>query len=97
MILKAEVIKVYPASKGNSRYRIWIRKDYLLKRRDQKYGSLIMVSMFNDNINDDIKLGDIIEGDIDISSKPFNDKYYTNVSMSNVEICVKKRSFINEH
>ncbi len=85
MEIKGRLVKVLPVQTGQGRNGEWKKQDFVLEM-DGTYPKKVCISVWGDKVN----LGSFVEGSIlvasiDIESREFNGKWYTNVTAWKVD------------
>lgn len=79
MELKGKIIKELPLVEGQGKKGSWAKQDYVLQTEGQ-YPKSICFSVWGDNIDKlNISLGDEVTVSIELESREYNSKYYTEV------------------
>ena len=79
MELTGKIIEVQDPITGTSSKGDWIKQTYVLET-DGQYPKTIAFSVWKDNVsNFAIKMGETVTVSIDIESREFNGKWYTDV------------------
>ncbi len=84
MELKGKVIQVLPVQSGEG-HRSWRKQDFILEIPSQ-YPKKVCISLWGDKIESaGLKIGDDITAFIDIESREYNGRWYTNVKAWKIE------------
>ena len=84
--LKGKIIKVLDLQTGQGQNGEWKKQEYLLETLDEKYPKQVVFAVWNDKIEQfNISDGKEITVSIEIESKEFNGKYYTNIQAWRVQ------------
>ena len=79
MEIKGKIIQILPASSGTSARGEWKRQDFILETQDQ-YPKKVCISNWNDKVDiNNIPENNTITASINIESREFNGKWYTDV------------------
>jgi hypothetical protein len=79
MELKGKIISCLPMASGTSAKGAWKKQEYILQTNEQ-YPKKICFVVWGDKIDEyDIKINDSVEVSIDIESREFNGRWYTDV------------------
>ena len=94
MEIKGNIIEVLPEKSGKSVNGDWRKQEYILETEDH-YPKKICFMIWNDKIDkSDIKLGENVTASVDIESREFNGRWYTNIKAwkvtKNIELNDKK-------
>lgn len=80
MELKGKIIGVLPLQSGEGKNGTWQKQEYILETSDSKYPKKVCFAVWGDNIETfNITEGKELTASIDIESREFNGKWYTNV------------------
>lgn len=86
MEINGRIIKVLPLQSGEGKNGTWQKQDYVLNTENEKYPKNICFSVWGDKVNNfNISEGDIVTASIEIESREYNEKWYTNVQAWKVE------------
>ena len=77
MEIAGKITKVLDHQTGEGKNGTWKKQEYILQTEGE-YSKYICFAMWNDKITD-IKVGNNITAMIEIESREFNNKWYTNV------------------
>lgn len=81
MELNGKVIQALVEQSGNSRNGTWRKRDYLIETGGN-YPKKVCVTVWGDKIEQfDLKVGEQISAGIEIESREFNGKWYTDVKV----------------
>ena len=92
MEIKAKLIKKLPVLTGKSKNGEWKKQDIIVETIE-RYSKSICISVWGEKIEDELlKEGEILDISINIESREYNEKWYTEVKvwriqLSNDEIC----------
>ena len=81
MKFTAKLIKSLPLESGSGTHGEWKKQDIIVETED-KYPKKICVSIYWDNIDkfkSALEIGNLLELRVNIESKEYNGKWYTNV------------------
>lgn len=89
LILKGKITQVFPMEQGLSKStgNEWAKQSYLLET-DEQYPRKVIYSVFGkQRIADcEVQVGDAVKAYIDIESREFQGRWYTNVNAYKVEL-----------
>ena len=86
MQLQARLINILPLQKGTSKNGEWKKQDIIVETDDQ-YPKKICVSIWGDKINESLlKEGNKLDISINIESREYNGKWYTDVKAWKIEL-----------
>jgi len=89
MKIKGQITQILEEQTGESPKGKWVKRSFLLEKDDQ-YPKQIKIDAFGEKCNPEfIKLNNMVEIDINIESKEFNGKYYTNVNAFKISLIGK--------
>ena len=81
MELKGKVIDILPEEKGQGRNGEWRKQSYIFETQEQ-YPKKVCAEVWGDKIDGfNIKKGEELTAKINIDSREFNGKWYTNVKI----------------
>jgi hypothetical protein len=79
MLITGKLLNVLPEVKGNGKNGNWIKKDIIIEI-DDRYPKKICVSVWGEKIDlTPFKIGDILNVNVDIESKEYNNRWFTEV------------------
>ena len=79
MEIKAKLIKKLPVLMGKSKNGEWKKQDIIVETIEQ-YSKTICISVWGEKIDDKLlKEGEILDISINLESKEYNEKWYTDV------------------
>tara|TARA_R110001592_G_scaffold295677_2_gene565925 strand:+ start:835 stop:1185 length:351 start_codon:yes stop_codon:yes gene_type:complete len=86
MQLKAKLIECLPIQTGTSKNGEWKKQDIIVETEVQ-YPKKVCVSIWGDKINNNIlQVGKELIIDFDIESRPYNNRWYTDIKAWKVEV-----------
>ena len=86
MQLTAKLIQLLPIQTGSGKNGEWKKQDIIVET-DSQYHQQICISLWGDKINDkDLKVGNMLTIDFDISSREYNGRWYTDIKAGKVEV-----------
>jgi hypothetical protein len=80
-VIEGKLVKVFDLETGTSKAGKEWKKQSILIKQDTKYNPEVVVTFFNDNVNQ-IKaneIGNIISCNINLSSREYKGKFYHNI------------------
>lgn len=79
MRIIGKVVGLMPLQTGQGKNGEWKKQDIILET-EERYPKKICISFFNEKIIDEnMKFGNLLIIDVDIESREYNNKWYTNV------------------
>jgi len=86
MQLTAKLIQILPLQTGTGKNGTWKKQDIILETYGQ-YPKKVLVSIWGDKINSELLIIDKkMKVDIDIESREYNGKWYTDVKAWNIQL-----------
>jgi hypothetical protein len=84
--LTGKILTLLPPQSGNSQRGSWQKQDFIIETEDQ-YPKKICISVWGDKVNElqKFKQGENIKASINIESREFNGKWYTDVKAWRLE------------
>lgn len=80
MEIKGTLLKVLPVQTGEGKNGVWSKYDIIIQQ-EGKHAKMACVTIFGDKVSmDGIGIGSLITATVNIESREFNGKYYTNVT-----------------
>ena len=84
MEIKGKITHVLETQTGEGQKGTWVKQNYVLIETEGSYPKLIAFDAFNKDFN--LKVGDIVNVSINIESREYKDKWYTNISAWKVDV-----------
>ena len=85
MEITGKIIQILPATSGNSARGSWKRQDFILETQEQ-FPKKVCISNWNDKVDlDSLPAQVIINASINIESREFNGKWYTDLRAWKIE------------
>jgi len=85
MQLTGKLIQILPLQTGEGKNGVWKKQDIILET-DRQYGKKLCVTIWGDKINKDILvIGETLDIFIDLESREYNGKWYTDVKAWKIE------------
>ncbi len=80
MEITGKVIAKLPQQTGQGRNGSWVKQDFVIETPDQ-YPRKVCISLWGDKVKDleAIQMGETVKASINIESREFNGKWYTDV------------------
>lgn len=80
MEIKGKIIGILPLQSGEGKNGTWRKQDYILETLDSKYPKKVCLAVWGDKIDQfGIQEGEDVVASIEVESREFNGKWYTNV------------------
>ncbi|MCX6292094.1 MAG: DUF3127 domain-containing protein [Bacteroidetes bacterium] len=80
MDITGKVIKALQLQSGQGKNGVWKKQDYILELPSEKFPKKVCITIWGDNIEKfKISEGQTITASIDIESREFNGRWYTDV------------------
>ena len=96
MKITGQITQILEEQTGESPKGKWVKRSFLLETDDQ-YPKQIKIDAFGEKCNPEfIKLNNTVEVEINIESREFNGKYYTNVNAFKISLMGKSNDQQNE-
>ena len=84
MEIKGKVIQVLPIQSGEGQ-RVWRKQDFVIETPSQ-YPKKVCISLWGEKIEEaNLQIGEEITATIDIESREYNGRWYTNVKAWKIE------------
>ncbi|MBN1187981.1 MAG: DUF3127 domain-containing protein [Bacteroidales bacterium] len=85
MEIKGKLFEILDAQKGSSAKGQWKKQDFIIET-DEKFPKKICISNWNDKVDlNSLRKGDIVNVSINLESREFNGKWYTDVKVWKIE------------
>ncbi len=92
MEITGKIIKILQASSGNSQRGEWKRQDFIIETLDQ-YPKKVCLSNWNSKVDlENTGVGATIKASINIESREYNEKWYTDVRVWKIEAAGTQQS-----
>ena len=87
MQIKGKVIVVSPIEVGTSNAKEWSKQNIVIEETDATYPKKIALQSFGKivDITKNLKIGQVITAHINIESREYNSKWYTNVGVWKID------------
>lgn len=79
MNVKGKVVSILEVVTGEGKNGLWTKGGYVIETLDDKYPKKIAIDLFNDNLDNIPSVGEVVTSHLNIESREFNSKWYTNV------------------
>jgi hypothetical protein len=80
MEISGKIIKALPLQSGQGKNGPWKKQDYILEIPSEKFPKKVCITIWGDNIDKfNIREGYNVTASIDVESREFNGKWYTDV------------------
>jgi len=80
MEITGRIIKAMPLQSGQGKNGPWKKQDYILEIPSEKFPKKVCITLWGDNIDKfNIREGNNVTASIDVESREFNGKWYTDV------------------
>jgi hypothetical protein len=91
MELKGKIINVFAEERGQSVKGEWVKRSFLIET-DEQYPKQIKIDAFGDKLNVEfIKKNNIVTVFVNIESKEYNGRYFTNINAYKIELMGKEK------
>ncbi|GGF48665.1 DUF3127 domain-containing protein [Echinicola rosea] len=85
MEINGKIIQIMPEQSGNGRNGTWRKQDYILETQGQ-YPKKVCLTVWGDKIDQfGMQQGDTIKAGIEIESREYNSRWYTDVKVWRVD------------
>jgi hypothetical protein len=85
MEINGKIVQVMAEQSGNGRNGVWRKKDYILET-DGNYPKKVALAVWGDKIDQfNLQQGDQVNAGIEIESREYNGKWYTDVKVWKVD------------
>jgi len=86
MELKGKIVSTLPLQSGEGKNGTWRKQEYIIETIDSKYPKKVCVAVWGDKIDQfGLQDGQDVTASIEVESREFNGKWYTNVQAWKVE------------
>ena len=86
MEISGKVINLLPEQSGNGKNGVWRKRDFILETTSAKYPKKVCISVWGDKIDQfNVREGQTVTASIEVESREFNGKWYTDVKAWKVE------------
>lgn len=84
MEIKGKVVSILEVQTGEGKKGTWRKGGFVIETEGQ-YPKNIAIDLFNDILDKCPKVGDVVTSHLNIESREFNGKWYTNISAWKLE------------
>lgn len=94
MDISGKVVKKLQAQEGNGKNGAWKKQDFVIETED-KFPKMVCFSAWNERADDVAKLsiGTHVKVQFDVSSREFNEKWYTDLRAWKIEFAGSQDNF----
>ena len=86
MEIKGKVLQLLDIQTGEGKNGTWKKQDFVIETTDSKYPKKVCITVWGDKIDQfQLKDGEDVTASIEIESREFNGKWYTNVQAWRVQ------------
>ena len=97
MELKGKIIQTLNLQSGEGKNGTWRKQEYILEVADAKFPKKVCIAVWGDKIDQfGIQEGDDVIASIEVESREFNGKWYTNVQAWRVQKAQANEPGINQ-
>lgn len=90
MEIKGKVVKVLQKQTGEGKNGTWVKRSFIIETEGQ-YPKKVQISSFGDKLNVElIKEGNYLNVSIELESREYNGRWYTDVRAWKIELLDKK-------
>ena len=84
--VQGSLIKLLPEQKGEGRNGTWVKREFIIETTEE-FPKKICFSIWGDKSKDlaNLKLNDFVKVSFDISSREYNDKWYSDIRAWKIE------------
>ncbi|HKK10310.1 MAG TPA: DUF3127 domain-containing protein [Bacteroidales bacterium] len=84
--IEGTLVKVLPEKSGEGKNGRWLKQDFIIETND-KFPKQVCISLWNDKAKmlENFKEGDTVNASINIESREFREKWYTDVKAWKLE------------
>ena len=87
MDISGKIIKALPLQSGQGKNGVWKKQEYILEIPSEKFPKKVCIALWGENIEKfNIREGNTITAGIDIESREYNGKWYTDVKAWKVTV-----------
>ena len=87
MKLVGKVIEVSPIEKGlSANGKEWQKQNFVIQEIEGNYPKDISIQTFGDKVSLIPAINSVVECDVNIESKKFKDKWFTNISLWQIKV-----------
>ena len=93
MEIKGKLIKIMPTQQGTSKTgNVWQKRDFVIETQD-RYPKNVAITAMGDLINEIPSVGSNVTAHINIESREYNGRWYTNVTLWKLEVLTEANPF----
>ena len=93
MEIKGKLIKIMPTQQGTSQTgKVWQKRDFVIETQD-RYPKNVAITAMGDLINEIPSVGSNVTAHINIESREYNGRWYTNVTLWKLEVLTEADPF----
>lgn len=97
MEIKGKVVQLLDLQSGEGKNGTWKKQEYIIETLDSKYPKKICVAVWGDKIDQfAMNVGEDVTASIEVESREFNGKWYTNVQAWRVQKGQSQEAGINQ-
>lgn len=86
MEIKGKVVQLLDLQSGEGKNGTWRKQEYIIETQDSKYPKKVCVAVWGDKIDQfAMQAGEDVVASIEVESREFNGKWYTNVQAWRVQ------------
>lgn len=86
MELKGKIVQLLDLQTGEGKNGTWKKQEYIIETTDSKYPKKVCISVWGDKIDQfALQNGDDVVASIEVESREFNGRWYTNVQAWRIE------------
>jgi hypothetical protein len=86
MEISGKIVEKLPQQSGPGRNGTWVKQEFILETQDQ-YPRKVCIALWGDKVAeiDSLAIGDSLKASINVESREFNGKWYTDVKAWKIE------------
>ena len=93
MEIKGKLFKIMPTQQGTSQTgKVWQKRDFVIEKQD-RYPKNVAITAMGDLINEIPSVGSNVTAHINIESREYNGRWYTNVTLWKLEVLTEANPF----
>jgi hypothetical protein len=87
MEITGKIVKMLPLQSGQGKNGVWKKQEYILEIPSDKFPKKVCIAIWGDNIGKfNIQEGNNVTAGIDVESREFNGRWYTDVKAWRVKV-----------
>lgn len=95
MRISGELYQIWDFQSGQGKNKPWSKQSFVVKTLGEYVKHIALISWNSDiEIIQSLKIGDRIEFDIELSSREYNNRWYTDITATNIEILEKQEDYV---